>query len=158
MLRTEVFLSFPSVLTFSYLPYDSPTPNCSALICTGCTLTRKTQMILQVAYSVSFLSFISWLGFIQLLFNFLKSHFSSGENDGCLCQVSWPGDCNPEISPSVHVLPEKCAPLDADGGCKWSQSPGQCGPTFWSTMSQHEVGIIAGTVHVFLSDFKPQLF
>lgn len=28
-----------------------------------------------------------------------------------------------EISPSVHILPEKCAQTDAHGGCKWSQLP-----------------------------------
>lgn len=38
-------------------------------------------MILRVMCSLSFLSFISWLGFRQWVFHFLKSHFSSGENN-----------------------------------------------------------------------------
>ena len=82
----------------------------------------------------------SSLGWVLYSFYFISLKVTSlqGENGTRICQVSWPWDCNWEMPPSVHLLPEKCVQTDAGGGCKWSHQQDRGGLLFWCMMSQQQ--------------------
>lgn len=73
--------------------------------------------------------FLSSLGWDSYSWYFISLNVTclQGENGARICQISWPWDCNWEIPPSVHILPQRCAQTDADGG---SRSAGPWGFTF----------------------------
>lgn len=90
----------------------------------------------------TFFSFMSYFGILTAVIS-LKVTFLQGKNGGEICQVSWPWDCNWEISPSVHTQPEKYAQVGAGVGCKWPPLARQHhGFTLWvqniTTYSGHQ--------------------
>ena len=89
----------------------------------------------------------SSLGWVLYSFYFISLKVTSlqGENGTRICQVSWLWDCNWEMPPSVHLLPEKCVQTDAGGGCKWSHQQDRGGLLFWCMMSQQQVCILSGS-------------
>ena len=98
------------------------------------------------ALSVPSLSLLS-LGWVSHSWYFISLKVTSlqGENGAGICQVSWLWDCNWEIPPSVHLLPEKCVQIDANGGCKWSHQQDRGDLLFWCMMSQQQVSILSGS-------------
>lgn len=138
------FLSQHFAFALRHLLYDSPDTQlfglCHALaVLWGGSYERFSK---SHTLSPSSLSSPDWDPY-SWYFPSLKVTFLQGGNSAWMCQVLWPWECNWEISPSVRTLPEKSARVDADGGCKWSQSAALCGFTFWCPMSQQSVGIIS---------------